>query len=127
MGLTTSPASFKESGVPASRVLSREWLKFEGDMISGLFAQTESALARRWRSRHENSYHKSDGRSGRRNAFPWGRLVPSFGSRGADPHSRFRRGTPGSGTRRRAWTGPYERPRLAEAGVQAANQDPNRA
>jgi hypothetical protein len=24
-------------------------------------------------------------------------------------------------------TGPYERPRLAEAGVQAANQDPNRA
>jgi hypothetical protein len=35
-------------------VPSREWLEFEGDVISSLFAQTESALARRWRSRHEN-------------------------------------------------------------------------
>jgi hypothetical protein len=42
-------------------VPSREWLEFEGDVISSLFAQTESALARRWRSRHENGYHKSDG------------------------------------------------------------------
>ena len=54
-------------------VPSRKWLEFEGDVISSLFAQTESALARRWRSRHENGYHKSDGGSGRRNAFPWGR------------------------------------------------------
>jgi hypothetical protein len=37
-----------------SWVPSREWLEFEGDVISSLFAQTESALARRWRSRHEN-------------------------------------------------------------------------
>jgi hypothetical protein len=42
-------------------VPSREWLEFEGDVISSLFAQTESALTRRWRSRHENGYHKSDG------------------------------------------------------------------
>jgi hypothetical protein len=42
-----------------SRVPSREWLEFEGDVISSLFAQTESALVRRWRSRHENEYHKS--------------------------------------------------------------------
>ena len=40
-------------------VPSREWLEFEGDVISSLFAQTESALVRRWRSRHENEYHKS--------------------------------------------------------------------
>jgi hypothetical protein len=60
MALTTSPVSFKESGVPVSRVPSREWLDFEGDVISGLFAQTESALARRGSSRHENGYHKSD-------------------------------------------------------------------
>ncbi len=51
-------------------VRSRKWLEFEGDVISSLFAQTESALARRWRSRHEDGYHKSDGGSGRRNAFP---------------------------------------------------------
>jgi hypothetical protein len=36
----------------------REWLEFEGDVISSLFAQTESALARRWRSRHENGITK---------------------------------------------------------------------
>ena len=47
--------------VPAASyaVPSREWLEFEGDVISSLFAQTESALVRRWRSRHENEYHKS--------------------------------------------------------------------
>jgi len=28
------------------RVPSRKWLEFEGDVISNLFAQTESALAR---------------------------------------------------------------------------------
>jgi hypothetical protein len=49
-------AARKRATVP-----SREWLDFEGDVISSLFAQTESALARRWRSRHENGYHKSDG------------------------------------------------------------------
>jgi hypothetical protein len=43
----------------ARLVPSREWLEFEGDVISSLFAQTESALVRRWRSRHENEYHKS--------------------------------------------------------------------
>jgi hypothetical protein len=46
---------------PPALVPSREWLEFEGDVISSLFAQTESALVRRWRSRHENGYHKSDG------------------------------------------------------------------
>jgi hypothetical protein len=35
-------------------VPSRKWLEFEGGVISGLFNQTESALARRWRSRHDN-------------------------------------------------------------------------
>src|ERR1700730_10040761 len=87
-------------------VPSREWLEFEGGVISALFQPTESALSRRWRSRHENGYHKSDGGRGRRNTFPWGRLVRSLGSRGADPHSQLHRGTPGSGTRRCAGAGP---------------------
>jgi hypothetical protein len=39
-------------------VLSQDWLEFEGDVISSLLTQTESAFARRWRSRHENGYHK---------------------------------------------------------------------
>jgi hypothetical protein len=42
-------------------VPSWEWLEFEGGVISSLFAQTESALSRRWRSRHENGYHKAAG------------------------------------------------------------------
>jgi hypothetical protein len=88
MALTAYQASFKEWGVPVSWVPSREWLEFEGDAIASLFAQTESALARRGRSRHENGSHKSDGGSGRRNAFPWGRLDRSLGSRGADPLKR---------------------------------------
>ena len=37
----------------------REWLEFEGGVISGLFQPTESAMSRRWRSRHENGYHKA--------------------------------------------------------------------
>src|ERR1700724_167714 len=37
-------------------VPSREWLEFEGGVISALFQPTDSALARRWRSRHENGY-----------------------------------------------------------------------
>jgi hypothetical protein len=50
-----------------SRLLvpSREWLEFEGGVISALFQPTESALSRRWRSRHENGYHKIDGGRGR--------------------------------------------------------------
>jgi hypothetical protein len=87
-------------------VPSLEWLEFEGGVISSLFAQTESALARRRRLRHENSYHRAAGKCSRRNAFPWGRLVRSLGNRGAEPHSRFHRGASGSGTRRRAWAGP---------------------
>src|SRR5450759_2339428 len=87
-------------------VPSLEWLEFEGGVISSLFAQTESALSRRWRSRHENGYHRAAGGCSRNNAFPWGRLVRSLGNRGANPHSRLHRGTPGSGTRRRAWAGP---------------------
>jgi DNA-binding XRE family transcriptional regulator len=63
-------------------VPSREWLEFEGGVISALFQQSESALARRWRSRHENGYHKVAGGGSRRNAFRWGRLVRSLGSRG---------------------------------------------
>jgi hypothetical protein len=47
----------KQQGIEIGRVPSREWLEFEGDVISSLFAQTESALVRRWRSRHENEYH----------------------------------------------------------------------
>jgi hypothetical protein len=39
-------------------VPSREWLEFEGGVISALFQPTVSALSRRWRSRHENGYHK---------------------------------------------------------------------
>ncbi len=35
------------------------WLEFEGDEISSFSAQTESDLARRWRSRQENGYHKA--------------------------------------------------------------------
>jgi hypothetical protein len=54
-------------------VPSRERLEFEGYVISSLFAQTESALERRWRSRHENGYHKAANGRSRRNAFPWGR------------------------------------------------------
>jgi Resolvase, N terminal domain len=42
-------------------VPSREWLEFEGGVISSLFAQTETALSRRWRSRHESGYHKAAG------------------------------------------------------------------
>src|ERR1700731_3135340 len=41
-------------------VPSREWLEFEGGVISALFQPTDSALARQWRSRHENGYHKRD-------------------------------------------------------------------
>jgi hypothetical protein len=62
-------------GETGSGVPSREWLEFEGGVISAVFQPTESALSRRWRLRHENGYHKSDGGSGRSNAFPWGRLV----------------------------------------------------
>src|SRR3984893_15011631 len=59
---TRAESSFGEQKVKDSdRVDWREWLEFEGDVISSLFAQTESALTRRWRSRHENGYHKSDG------------------------------------------------------------------
>ena len=71
------------------QVRSREWLEFAGGVISSLFAQTESALARRWRSRHEKGYHKGTAGSGGGNAFCWGRLVRSFGSWGADPRSRL--------------------------------------
>ena len=35
-------------------VVSRKWLEFESGVISGLFNQADSALARRWRSRHGN-------------------------------------------------------------------------
>ena len=35
-------------------VPSQEWLEFEGGVISSLFTQTESALTRRRRSRHED-------------------------------------------------------------------------
>src|ERR1700680_388185 len=35
-------------------VPSRKWLEFEGGVISAFFQRRESALARRWRSRHEN-------------------------------------------------------------------------
>jgi hypothetical protein len=38
---------------PHRRLPSQEWLEFEAGVISSLFAQ--SALMRRWRSRHENA------------------------------------------------------------------------
>jgi hypothetical protein len=38
----------------ALKLPSRKWLEFEGGVISALFQQSESALARRWRSRHED-------------------------------------------------------------------------
>jgi hypothetical protein len=46
MALTTSPASFKETGLPVSRVPSRERMEFGGVVISGVFAQAN----RRWRA-----------------------------------------------------------------------------
>ena len=98
--------TYRQAVAAMKAVPSREWLEFEGGVISALFQQSESALARRWRSRHGNGYHKVAGGGSRSNAFRWGRLVRSLGSRGADPHSRLHRGTPGSGTRRRAWARP---------------------
>ena len=53
--------AISNQGVEVPKVPSREWLEFEGGVISCLFAQTKSAFARRWRSRHENGYHKGDG------------------------------------------------------------------
>jgi putative transposase len=44
-------------------VPSREWLEFEGDVISSLFAQTESALTRRWRSRQKTDTIKATAES----------------------------------------------------------------
>src|ERR1019366_5337574 len=86
------------------RMLSQDWLEFEGDVISSLLTQTESAFARRWRSRHENGYHKIAGGGSRRNAFPWGRLVRSLGSLEAELEAALGRDR-------------YERPRLAETGA----------
>jgi hypothetical protein len=50
-------------------VLSRERLEFEGGVISALFQRRESALTRRWRSRHENGSHEASGGSDRGEAF----------------------------------------------------------
>jgi putative transposase len=58
-GLTPYEYIRETKGVP-----SRVWLEFEGGVISAVFQPTESALSRRWRSRHENGYPKSDCGSG---------------------------------------------------------------
>lgn len=50
-------------------VLSRKWLEFEGDVISGLFTQPESARQRRWRSHHGKRYQGTGRRGDRRKAF----------------------------------------------------------
>jgi DNA (cytosine-5)-methyltransferase 1 len=54
-------AHLLEPLLASAAVPSREWLEFEGGVISSLFAQTESTLARRRRLRHENGYHKAAG------------------------------------------------------------------
>jgi hypothetical protein len=57
-------------------VPSREWLEFEGGVISALFQPTDSALARRWRSRHENVKYKVRRRKG--GSYPLSHLYGHF-------------------------------------------------
>ena len=60
---TTKPLknTLRERGHP--------YMEFEGGVISALFQQRESALARRWRLRREKRYHEVGGRCGRRKTF----------------------------------------------------------
>ena len=62
--------------------------------VDGDYNDPSTYVRHRWRSRHENGYHKSGGGSGRRSTFPRGRLVRSFESR--TRMRSFISGAPGS-------------------------------